>query len=89
MLGFFPVGPRSCKPKDGVIFQLGRARSGGTYSYTEADIACNPILRIENGELEMHAVGLKYIRAFEWLGTSARVCISQGYVDAKWTGTMK
>lgn len=61
---------------------------GGGYTYTSADIAFDPVLRIEAGEMDMHAVGFQYMRAFEMLGQSARVSVAQGYVDAKWSGLL-
>ena len=39
--------------------------AGGGYVYTEADISFDPVLRIENVEMEMHTLAVKYIRTFE------------------------
>ena len=47
-------------------------RRGG-YSYTEADISFDPVLRIENAKMEMHTYAFKYIRTFELFQKSARI----------------
>ena len=59
---------------------------GGGYAYTEADIFLDPVLRIEDGEMEMHTWALKYIRTFELLQQSARADFIQGYQEGRWTG---
>ena len=59
---------------------------GGGYAYTEANILFDPVLRIENVEMEMHTWAFKYIRTFEMLQKSARVDFTQGYQEGRWTG---
>ncbi|MDH4241949.1 MAG: transporter [Phycisphaerae bacterium] len=59
---------------------------GGGYSYTKADIFLDPVLRIEDGEMEMHTWAIKYIRTFELLQKSARVDFIQGYQEGRWNG---
>ena len=59
---------------------------GGGYAYTKADIFFDPVLRIEDTEMEMHTWAFKYIRTFEMLQKSARVDFTQGYQEGRWTG---
>ena len=59
---------------------------GGGYVYTEADISSDPVLRIEDVEMEMHTWAVKYIRTFELFQKSARVDFAQGYQEGRWTG---
>jgi hypothetical protein len=59
---------------------------GGGYSYTKADIFLDPVLRLEDVEMEMHTWAIKYIRTFELLHKSARVDIIQGYQEGRYTG---
>ena len=59
---------------------------GGGYSYTEADIFFDPVLRIEDVELEMHSWALKYIRTFELFQKSARIGLVQSYQEGRWSG---
>ena len=60
--------------------------AGGGYVYTEADISFDPVLRIENVEMEMHTLAVKYIRTFELFQKSARIDFIQGYQEGRWTG---
>jgi hypothetical protein len=60
--------------------------AGGAYAYTEADIFLDPVLRIENVEMEMHTWAVKYIRTIELLQKSARIDFIQGYQEGRWTG---
>ncbi len=64
----------------------GKNFAGGGYSYTEADIYFDPVLRIENVEMEMHTWAVKYIRTFELFQTSARIDFIQGYQEGRWNG---
>jgi hypothetical protein len=59
---------------------------GGGYSYTKADIFLDPVLRIEDVEMEIHTWAFKYIRTFELLQKSTRVDFIQGHQEGRWTG---
>jgi hypothetical protein len=61
---------------------------GVAYVYTEADIGFDPLLELENVDMEMHTWAAKYIRPFDFFGKSARVDITQGYQDANWQGLL-
>jgi len=61
---------------------------GGGYVYTKADIFFDPVLRIEDAEMEMHTWAFKYIRTFELLQKSARVDFTQGYQEGRWDGLL-
>ena len=66
----------------------GKNFAGGGYAYTEADIFLDPVLRIEDGEMEMHTWALKYIRTFELLQKSARIGFTQAYQEGRYTGLL-
>ena len=59
---------------------------GGGYAYTEADIFFDPVLRLENVEMEMNTWALQYIHSFEMFQKSARIDIVQGFQEGRWTG---
>jgi hypothetical protein len=65
---------------------MGTNFAGGGYAYTEADIFLDPVLRIEDGDMEMHTCVIKYIRTFELFQKSARIGFAQGFQDGRWTG---
>jgi hypothetical protein len=60
--------------------------AGAGYVYTEADISFDPLLRIENAEMELHTWAVKYIRTFELFQKSARIGLIQGYQRGRWSG---
>ena len=62
---------------------------GAAYAYTEADIAFDPVLRIEDATMEKDTWALKYIRTFELFEKSARVDIVQAYQEATWEGLLE
>jgi len=62
--------------------------SGLSYAYTEADIYFDPTLLLKDVTTETHTLVGKYIRTFELFGKSARVDLTQGYLDGKWTGLL-
>jgi hypothetical protein len=59
---------------------------GGAYVYTDADIAFDPVLELEDVAMELHTLAAKYIRTFELFDHSARVDLTQSYQEAKWSG---
>lgn len=62
--------------------------AGTGYSYTEADIYFDPVLKIENAKLEMNTWLVKYIRTFELFQKSARIDFFQGFQDGRWNGLL-
>lgn len=62
--------------------------AGVAYGYTQGDFFLNPVLRIEDGEFEMHTAAFKYIHAFELLGKSACVDLAQFYQSGSWSGLL-
>jgi len=62
--------------------------AGGAYAHTTGEIALDPALRIEDADVELNTVAVKYIHAFELAGKSARVDITQAYQEGKWQGLL-
>lgn len=62
--------------------------AGIGYVFTNADIAFDPVLLIDDARLELHSIPSKYIRTFEFLGKSARVDLLQAYQHAQWSGSL-
>ena len=62
---------------------------GGTaYAYTEADIDVDPLLKIEDVEMELHSWALKYIRTFSLFNKTARIGVLQAYQEGEWSGLL-
>ena len=62
--------------------------AGVAYAYTEADITVDPVLRMEDVEMELDTWAIKYIHTFEAFDKSARVDITQAYQEGYWTGRL-
>jgi hypothetical protein len=61
---------------------------GAGYAYTKADISLDPVLRIENGKMELHTWAARYIRTFELFEKSARIDLVQAYQRGRWQGSV-
>lgn len=61
---------------------------GAGYAYTDGDISFDPLLQIEEATFEMQTAVLTYIRAFGFLGKSARVDFTLPYKAGRWEGTV-
>jgi len=59
--------------------------AGVGYAYTESDIAVDPILRLEDVEMELDTWAFKYIHTFEAFEKSARVDVTQAYQEGYWS----
>lgn len=58
------------------------------YIYTEADIFFDPVLKVEDAELEMQTYLIGYLRSFEWFGKTARFEMAQAYHVGEWNGLL-
>lgn len=83
-----PCHAQDIEPRRWSHLPLGGHFAGAAYAYTEGDIFLNPVLRITDGEFEMNTTALKYIHAFELLGKSARLDLTQLYQSGSWSGLL-
>ncbi len=60
--------------------------AGIGYGYTEADIGFDPVLELQDVQLEMSTWAGKYIRTFDLFDKSARIDLTQAYQKASWRG---
>lgn len=77
------------EPRQWSHLPVGVNFAGLGYAYTEADIGFDPVLQLENVQMEKHTWAGKYVRTFELLKTSARIDVAQGYQKAKWHGLLE
>lgn len=57
-------------------------------NYSEGDIALDPVLNIENAEVQLAGGGVSYIRSFGLAGRSARVDFLLPYASGRWEGLL-
>ncbi|MFC1765042.1 transporter [Planctomycetota bacterium] len=58
------------------------------YAYTRGDIAFDPVLQIEETTMDLHTIGLGYIRTLELFDKTARVECKVPYQEAHWEGLL-
>lgn len=63
--------------------------AGAGYAFTTADIYFDPVLQLQDVELEVDTVAVKYIRTAELLGRSVRVDFTLPYQQAEWNGLLQ
>jgi hypothetical protein len=56
------------------------------YAHSSGEIAFDPVLQIENAEVELDTWLLSYIRTFELLGKTARIELRQPWKQGVWSG---
>ena len=81
-----PCAAQELQPRRWGHLPMGANFAGAAYSYTEADIFFDPILRLDDVEMEGHTWAARYIRTFELLERSARVDFVQAIQRGRWTG---
>jgi hypothetical protein len=83
-----PCGAQELEPRRWSHLPTGMHVAGGGYAYTGGDIFFNPVLKLEDVEVDLHTVLAKYIQTFELFGKSARVDFIQGYQQGHWQGLL-
>jgi hypothetical protein len=56
--------------------------------HIEGDIFFDPVMKVEDAEFDIEAIGLVYVRSFAIAGKSARVDFSLPYRAGHWAGTV-
>jgi hypothetical protein len=57
-------------------------------AYSFGDININPVLLLEDTEVDSESIALGYIRTFDWLGKSARIDLTLPYAKGHWQGLL-
>jgi hypothetical protein len=84
----FPCYAQELDPRRWSHLPIETNFAGFGYAYTEADIFFDPVLRLDNVEMEMHTWAAKYIRTFELFEKSARIGFTQAFQEGRWTGLL-
>ncbi len=82
----WPCRAQDLEPRRWSHLPIGTHFAGGAYYYTEADIFFDPVLRIENVEMEMHTWAAHYLHSFELFRKSARIGFVQPFQEGRWEG---
>ena len=74
------------EPRRWTHLPLGLNVLGTGAGWTTGDITLDPVLHIDEGEVEMYTLAASYIRSFEFLGKSSRIDVRLPYANARWQG---
>lgn len=83
-----PCLAQDIEPRRWSHLPIGANFGGLGYGFSSGDITFNPVLRIEDGQFELHTAGLQYIHSFELFGKSARFDLAQAYQSGTWEGRL-
>ena len=83
-----PLEAQDVEPRRWGHLPMGSHFVGGAYAYTGGDIAFDPVLLIDDAELDLHTVAMKYVYSFEWFERSARIDLLMGYQEGRWKGLL-
>jgi hypothetical protein len=76
------------EPRQWSHLPVGMNFAGIGYAYTSADISLDPVLRLEDVEMDLETWAGKYIRTFGLFEKSARIDLTQGYQKGDWSGLL-
>jgi hypothetical protein len=62
---------------------------GAAYVHTNGDISVDPVLELEDVEMDLDIWAAKYIYSFESFGKSSRIDITQTYQEGHWDGLLQ
>ena len=77
---------QNIEPRRWSHLPLGANFLGVGYAYTDGNIFVDPTLQVEGAQVNVHSLGLAYIRSFGLFGKSARVDFKAPYSNGKWQG---
>jgi hypothetical protein len=83
-----PCPAMELEPRQWNHLPVGTNFAGIGYAYTKADIFTDPVLLLEDVEMELQTWAGKYIRTFELFEKSARIDLTQGYQKGDWSGLL-
>ena len=79
---------QALEPRRWTHLPVGAQFIGVSYVYTQSDILLDPVLEIENAEMDMNTIGLSYIRSINLFDQSARLDFSLPYKTGRWEGLL-
>lgn len=83
-----PCAAQDIEPRRWSHLPIGSSFAGAGYAFSTGEISFNPVLRIEDGEFDLHTGAIQYIHSFELFGKSARFDIAQAYQSGTWSGLL-
>ena len=76
------------EPRRWTPLPVGMKVIGAGIVHTDADIAFDPVLEIDDAKVDIDTAIVSYLYAFDLLGQSARFDVRVPYMDARWEGLL-
>ena len=76
------------EPRRWAHMPVGTNVGGITYAYAEGDLALDPVLQLENAEVETHQVLATYVRSFDFFGKTGRLDLIVPWATSRWEGRL-
>lgn len=86
--GAFPVYAQQLEPRRWGHLPMGSQFLGIGYVFTDGEIFTDPVLRIEDAEVELNSLGARYVYNFGLAGRSARFDVNLPYQKGSWQGNL-
>ncbi len=86
LLACADVVAQDLEPRRWTHLPIGLNVLGSGVGWTTGDITLDPVLQIEDGEVEMYTLGINYVRSFELLSKSSRISFRAPYASGRWQG---
>ena len=58
-------------------------------AHSSGDIFVDPVLQVEDAEVDLFTAGVSYVRSFGLFGRSARFDVSAAFADGRWDGLLE
>jgi hypothetical protein len=88
VLSAAPCSGQDIEPRRWSHLPIGANFGGLGYGFSTGDITFNPVLRIEDGQFDLHTAAISFIHSFELFGKSARFDLAQAYQSGTWEGLL-
>ena len=83
-----PAAGQDLEPRRWTPLPSGLTVLGAGYAATRGDVLFDPVLLIEDAEVEGHTFGVSYVRSFSFAGKSARVDLTVPWQNLYWNGLL-
>jgi hypothetical protein len=80
--------PQDLEPRRWAHFPVGSHVAGLTYVYTEGDVFFDPVLQLQDVQVQSHAVVASYAHWFPVLGKTGRIDAILPFQNAQWDGLL-
>jgi hypothetical protein len=88
IVGHGQAAAQDLEPRRWTPLPTGLNVVGFGYGASTGDLLFDPVLLVEDAEVDLHILGASYVRTFDLAGRSARVDLLVPWVDARWKGLL-